>query len=180
MIVCSRNTVRDSSHISFFCGGDPFCEVVRRPVNTQRELTGLFKWPAGLSLRLRDQRISPFAWATCGSLLFAWVTSGSLALAWATSRSLPSVQNYRPYIVFPVPHWYMNILIVHVFFCFWLVIETYILPSSFPIIGWSYLRTEISVTQSIGNKSYSRNHVLYFSFLWNHFVDVILRSHWIF
>ena len=32
--VWSRNTVRESSHISFFCGGDPFREVVRRPENT--------------------------------------------------------------------------------------------------------------------------------------------------
>ena len=29
-----RNTVRESSHIFFFCGGDPFCEVVRLPQNT--------------------------------------------------------------------------------------------------------------------------------------------------
>ena len=42
-IVCRRNTVRESSHISFFCGRDPFCEVVQRPENTHEE------------------RISPFA-----------------------------------------------------------------------------------------------------------------------
>ena len=41
MIVCCRNTVRENSHISFFCGGDLFCDVVRRPENTHGELTGL-------------------------------------------------------------------------------------------------------------------------------------------
>ena len=59
-IVCNRNKVRECSHISFFCGGDPFCEVVRRPENTHEELTGLLEWPAGPSLRLRDHRTSPF------------------------------------------------------------------------------------------------------------------------
>ena len=35
--VWSKNTVRESSHTSFFCGGDPFCEVERRPENTHGE-----------------------------------------------------------------------------------------------------------------------------------------------
>ena len=43
MIVCSRNTVREGSHISFFCGGDPFCEVVRRLENRHGEMTGLLE-----------------------------------------------------------------------------------------------------------------------------------------
>ena len=47
--MCSRNTVRASSHISFFCGRDRFCEVVRRPENRHEELTGLLERPAGLS-----------------------------------------------------------------------------------------------------------------------------------
>ena len=51
-IVCSRDTLKESSHIFFFCGGDSFCEVVRGPENTHEE------WPAGLSLHLRDQRTS--------------------------------------------------------------------------------------------------------------------------
>ena len=59
MIVCSRNTVRESLHMSFFCSGDPFSEVVWQPENTHGELTGLLEWPAGLNLLLRDQRISP-------------------------------------------------------------------------------------------------------------------------
>ena len=51
-------------------------------------------------------------------------------------------------------------------FCLWLVIGTYILPGFFPIICWSYLQMEISVTLPIGNKLYSRHHILYFSFQW--------------
>ena len=35
--VWSRNSVRESSHISFFCGEDPFYEIVRRPENTYGE-----------------------------------------------------------------------------------------------------------------------------------------------
>ena len=49
--MCSSNTVRESSHISFFCGGDPYCEIVQRPENTHGELTGLLEWPVGLCLQ---------------------------------------------------------------------------------------------------------------------------------
>ena len=52
-IVCSRNTFRETSHISFFSGGDPFCEVVRRPENTHGELTGLLEWHACLCLQAK-------------------------------------------------------------------------------------------------------------------------------
>ena len=47
--VWNTNTVRESSHISFFCGG--------RRTHTG-ELTGLLEWLADLPLRLRDQHIS--------------------------------------------------------------------------------------------------------------------------
>ena len=124
--MCSRNTVGESSHISFFCGRAPFCEVVRRPENIHEEMTGLLEWPAGLRLQSK-------------------ITDLILS--------------------FQVPCGYTNILFAHVFFCSWLVIGTFILPI-FPVICWSYLRTEISVTLSIGNKLYSRHHILYFSFLW--------------
>ena len=33
--VQSRNTIRESSHISFFCSGGPFCEEMQWPENTQ-------------------------------------------------------------------------------------------------------------------------------------------------
>ena len=96
--MCSRNTVRGSSHISFFCDSLKL-----------QTLYCLLKSNAGIWTRL-----------------FA-----------------------------------------HVFFCLWLVIGTYILPGFFfSVICWSYLRTEISVSLSIGNKLYSRQHILYFSFLW--------------
>ena len=42
-IVCSRNTVRESSHVFFFFGEDPYWEVVQRPENTHGELTGLLQ-----------------------------------------------------------------------------------------------------------------------------------------
>ena len=86
-IVCSRNTVRESSHISFFCGGDPFCEVKRQPENTHRVLTGLLKLPAGLCIQFK-------------------ITDLILS--------------------FQVPCENMNIYFVHLFFCLWLVIGTYI------------------------------------------------------
>ena len=115
---------------------------------------------------LSDPQVSPFAWETSGSLPFTWGTSGPLPFTWVTSGSLPSVKNYRPYISFQVPSRNMNILFAHVFFCLWLVIGTYILLGFFPVICWSYLWTEISVTLSINNKLYSHHHLLYFSFLW--------------
>ena len=46
----------------------------------------------------------------------------------------------------------------------------------FLVIYWSYLRTEISVTLSTGNKLHCP---LFFSLQWSHFVDVILQLHWI-
>ena len=94
-------------------------------------------------------------------------TWGADRSAWVTSGSLPSVQNYRPYIVFsspmqkyghPLHFTYFSVygwLSELIYFCFF-----------FPVICWSYPQTEISVTLSIGNKLYSRHHILYFSFLW--------------
>ena len=51
-IICHRNTVRESSHISFFCDWDPFCEVVRQPKNTHTRC-----WQVCLS----NQWVTPFA-----------------------------------------------------------------------------------------------------------------------
>ena len=121
--MCSRNTVRYSSHTSFFCGGDTFCEVVRRQENTHEELTGLLEWPAGLCLPSKFTDLIFSFQVQCGN---------------------------------------MNILFASRIFCLWPVIGTWILPF-FPVICWSYLRTEISVTLSIGNKLYSRHHIIYFS-----------------
>ena len=115
--VWSRNKVTENSHISFFCGRDPFFEVVGRPENTYG-----------------------------GADRFAWVISGFL----------PSVQNYRPYIVFQV---LWTRLFAHVFSVYdWLSELTYF--PFFSVICWSYLRTEISVILSTGNKLDSRHHPL--------------------
>ena len=142
--MCNRNTVRESWHISFFSGGDPFCEVMQQPENTHE-----------------------------GADRSAWVASGSLSFAWATTGPLLQSQIYRPYILSQVPSGNMNIFASRIFYL-WLVIETYILLFFFPVICWSYPRTEISVTLSIGNELYS----LPSSFPVTHFVDVILRPHW--
>ena len=72
--VWSRNTVRKSSRIYFFCGG--------RRTHTG-ELTGLLEWLADAPLRLRDKWIPPLRLRDQGSP--------------------PSVQNYRHYIDFSSP-----------------------------------------------------------------------------
>ena len=68
MIVCSSNTVRHSSHISFFCGGDPYCTVVQRPENTHEELKGLFERPASLYLQSKITDLILSFQVPCGSI----------------------------------------------------------------------------------------------------------------
>ena len=104
-IVYSRSTVRESSHISFFCGGDPFCATARE--HTQE---------ADRSA-LSDQWVSFFAWETSGPLPFIWVTAGSL----------PSVQIYRPYIVFssPMREYEPPLSLMYFSVCGWLSELTY-------------------------------------------------------
>ena len=59
MIMWSRNTVRESSHISFFWCIAPFYEVVRRPEYTLGG-ANMFAWVTSrFSLRLRDHWPSP-------------------------------------------------------------------------------------------------------------------------
>ena len=141
----SRNTVRESSHIYFFCGRDPFCEVVRRSDNTHEELTGLLELPGCLFLRLKDQLTSPIRlsdhWisAFCSKLRTLYCLFKSHADIWKSSSP----------IYFSVYGWLWELTSFHFF----------------PVICWFYLRTEISVTLSIGNKLYSPHHILYFSFL---------------
>ena len=173
MIVCSRNTGRESSHISFFDGGDTFLEEVRRPENTydtfawvtHRSLRSL-EQPAGLSLsleqtadlslRLRDQQNSP--------------------LRLSDQRISPSVQNYRPYIVFSSPmRKYEHPLRLTYFFCLWMIIGTYIL-SFFLVICWFYLQTEISITLSIGT-NYILAIVFYFSLSCETTLLMLSRNH---
>ena len=143
--MCNKSTVRESSHISFFSGGAPFCEVVRRPENTHEELTRL-------SLRLSDHWISPFS----PKLLILYRLFKSHTEVWTSSL---------PHVFFLFMAGDRNLHTSGFFF--------------FLIICWSYLGTEISVILSIGNKLYSRHQILYLSFLWKHFVDVILRPPWI-
>ena len=136
----------------------------------------------------------PFLWSSAAAGEYtrradrsAWVTSGSLPSLekptdpsdWATTGSLPSIQNYRTYNVFSSPmRKYEHLLCLTYFSVYgWLSVLTYF--RFFLVICWSYLPKKISVTLTKGNKLYFRHHLLYFSFLWKHFDDVILRPPWI-
>ena len=144
--MCSRNTVREISHISFFCRGDPYCELARRPENTHEEMTGLLEWPAGLCLPPeRSVGLSPWL-ERPGDLSF----SPQLQTLYCLFKSHADIWISSSPTYFSV-------------YC-WLSELTYF--RFFPVICWSYLWMEISVTLSIGNKSYSRHHILNFSFLW--------------
>ena len=97
---------------------------------------------------------------------FLLETSGSPSpIAWATSGLLPSVQNYKPYIVFSSPMRKYGHPLTLTYFLFMAGYRNLHTSVIFLVICWSYLQTEISIILSIGNKSYSRHYTLYFSFL---------------
>ena len=77
-----------------------------------------------------DQQISPFAWETSRSLHFAW----------ATTVSLPSVQNYRPYIVFSSLLWIIIFIILLYYYIHYIIIFS---PSSF--IFLYHVKTTLSM-----------------------------------
>ena len=140
--VWSWNTVRESSHISFFCGR--VCEVVRRPENTH--------------------------WG--GTDRSAWVTSGSPPLAWASSRSLFSPKLQTLYCLFKSHTEIWTRLVVHIFsvyswlseltyFCFFpgnlLILSTngnichsiqWHPPLSVKPLCWCYIATALNVLSS--------------------------------
>ena len=131
MFVWSRNTVRDSSHISFFCGRDPFCEVVWQLENTHG-----------------------------GADRFAWLTSGPPpSLEWPVGLSFsPKLQTLY---CLSSP---MNTPLCPRIFLFMAGYQNLHTSSFFfSVICWSYLRTEISVILSTGNKLHSHHSSLYFS-----------------
>ena len=134
MIVCNRNTVRESLHIPFFCGGDPFCEVVRRPKNTYGELTGLLEWPAGLPLSLDRPADLCLQSNITDPLLSFQIPCGSMNILFASRIGWLSELSYFRFFS--------------------------------PVICWSYLRMEISVTLSMGNKLYSSPSSSILFFLW--------------
>ena len=109
------------------CAGDPFREVVRRPENTHEELTGPLEWPVGLSLCLRDQQTSP------------------------VRLSDQRISTFCPHLIlsFQVPCRSMNILFASRVYLFVGGNRNLHTSVIFPVICWSYLRTEISVTLSI-------------------------------
>ena len=157
--MCNRNTVRESSHISFFYGGDPFCEVVWRPENTLEVLTGLLEWPTGLSLCLRDQRASPLR------LSDHWI-----------SGFCPKLQTLYCIFKFDAEVWTSSL--PHIFFCLGLVIRTYIL------LFFSGYLLILSANRNICH-SIHRQWIIFFVILLylyfpvTHFVVVVLWLHWI-
>ena len=147
--MCSRNTVRESWHISFFCGGDPFLWSRATAGEHTRGSRQVY---------LSDQRTPPsLEWPACLCLL-SKITDLIYLFKFHAEIRISFSPTY-----FSVYGWLSELT----YFGFFL------------IICWSCLRTEISVTLSIGNKLYSLHHLLFLFFLWNHFVDVILRPHWI-
>ena len=135
--MCSKNTVRESAHIYSFSGGDTFSEVVGRPENTHGEQTGYLEWPAGISHSLRDQRIST---------------------ARLNDERIPSSPKLQTLYCLSSPmRKYKHPLRLTLFSIYGLFWNLY--TSIFPVICWSYQRTEIYVILSTCNK-------LPFSFSW--------------
>ena len=114
-------------------------------------------WPVCLS----DQQVS-----ACGSPHFAGATSGSLrSLEWPAGLCLQS--KITDFILsIQIPCGCMNILFALRIFLF--IAGYWNLHTSFFFSRYLLIlsRLEISVTLSIGNKLYSRHHILYFAFLW--------------
>ena len=132
-IVWCWNTVRKSSHISFFCGGALFCEVVRRPENTY----DLLPWVTRRSLPSLERLVD-------------------LSLLLERPADLCLQSKITDLILsFQVLCESMNILFASRIFLFMAVYRNLRTSVFFSVIWWSSLRTEISVTQSIGNKLYS-------------------------
>ena len=162
--MCSRNVVRVSSHISFFSCGDPLCVLERWPENTQN----MFAWVTFRSLPSRERRAD---------------LSPSLERPADLSPSLERPADLTPLLEWPADHYFlskltdlilsfqvpcgsMNILFashILLFMAGYQNLQTFVF---FPVICWSYLRTEIFVTQSIGNKLYSSPSSFIFAFLW--------------
>ena len=142
--MCSRNTVSKGSHVSFFCGGDPFCEEVRRPENT----CDLFAWVTHWSLLSLEglADLSPSLERPADLYYSQKLQTLYCLFKSHMDKWISSLPTY-----FSIYGWLSELT----YFCFF-----------FLIICWSYLRMEISVTLSIDNKLYSRHHILYFSFLW--------------
>ena len=101
---------------------------------------------------------------TRGADRSAWVTSGCLhslegpadlypSLEWPVDLCLQSkITDLILFFKFQAEVWASSS--PHVFFCWLLVMGTYILPF-FPVICWLHPRTEICVTLSIGDKLHS-------------------------
>ena len=122
-------------------------------------LTATFVWSRN-TVR-ESSHISIFLWR--GANRFAWAASGSPPLLERPADLLPSLERpanlslspkYRPYCLFKSHAGIWTDLFARVFSVYgWFSELTYF--RFFPVICWSYLWTEISLTLSIRNKLYS-------------------------
>ena len=88
-----------------------------------------FFWQLG---QIQSERVHTYLSSVGGPFVCIRVTVGEHTWGrWQICLSVqqvsPSVQNYRPYIVFQLPHGNMNMPLQPRIFCLWLVIGTYIL-----------------------------------------------------
>ena len=133
------------------------------------DLSTSLKWQGDFCLQSKITDLILSFPVPCGYMNFspfAWETSRPLPFAWATSGSQPSVQNYRRIFFSSTMRIYEYPLRLRIFLLMTGYRNLHTSIFFFPVICWSYLRTEISIILSIGNKLYSCRHILYFSFLW--------------
>ena len=119
-ILWSSNKVRESPHIYFFCGEDPYWEVVQRPENT-RGADCLLERPAGPTSLERPMGV-------CLCLSDHWISTFS-----------PNFQTL--YCLFKSQRKYEHPLHLTYFFLFvagYRNLHTFVF---FFVICWSYLRT---------------------------------------
>ena len=131
---------------------------LERPV----DLSPLLERPADLCLRLRDQRTSPLClrdqWTSPLRFRDQWTSPLRLRDQWTSPLCLSDqrISAFSPklQILYCLSSPMNTPLHPRIFL---LVAGYRNLHTSgfFPVISWSYRRTEISVTRSIGNKSYS-------------------------
>ena len=119
--VWSRNTFRESLHISFFCGGDPLCVLELRPEN----IHDMFAWVTHVTLPLLEWLVD------LSPSLKEPVFSPKLQTLYHLSSPKGKYEHPLCLMYFLFMAGYRNLHTSGFFFL---------------VICWSYLRTEISVT----------------------------------
>ena len=146
-IVCSRNRFRERSHISFFCGWDPFPWSSATAIEHTQGVDISISVTSGSLLSLERSVDLPLC------LIYQLITAFS-----------PKLQTLHCLLKYHAEEWTSSLL--HVFSVFGWFSELTYFRFCFLVICWSYLWTDISFSLSIGNKLYSCHHILYITFLW--------------